>query len=102
MRLVQQAQGIQQLLSKHTDKSSAQSTELVLFDELVKVDAEQFKRKTQMLTVNKCVLQTKQVMVVVLVVFAVQLWGMSGCSNDKEWGRYTKSSTETSIILWLK
>lgn len=45
MRLVQQAQGIQQLLRKHADESSAQSTELVLFDELVQVDTEQFKRE---------------------------------------------------------
>jgi hypothetical protein len=73
MRLVQQAQGVQQLLSKHSDECSTQSTELVLLNELVEVDTEQFERKTQVLTVNKCVFQTKQVVVIVLVVFAVQL-----------------------------
>jgi hypothetical protein len=34
--------------------SSAQSTELVLFDQLIKINAEQFECKTQMLTVDEC------------------------------------------------
>jgi hypothetical protein len=72
MRFVQQAQGIQQLLGKYPDKGSAQSTELVLFDQLIKINAEQFECETQMLTVDECVLETKQVMVVILVILAVE------------------------------
>lgn len=40
MSLVQEAQGIQQLLCEDTDKSRTQPSELVLFNELVEVDAE--------------------------------------------------------------
>jgi hypothetical protein len=103
MRFVQQAQGIQQLLGKYPDKGSAQSTELVLFDQLIKINAEQFECKTQMLTVDECVLETKQVMVVILVILAVELRGVSEHSDNKDWRLYhTRSNTETSIILWLK
>lgn len=73
MRFVQQAQSVQQLLGKHPDQGGAESTELVLLDKLVKVDTEQLKCKTQVLSVNKSILQAKQVMVVVLVILAVQL-----------------------------
>jgi hypothetical protein len=85
MRLVQQAQSIQQLLSKHADEGGTESTELVLLNELVEVDTKQFESKTQMLTVNECVFQAKQMVIVVLVILAVQLWGISRRSTDQNW-----------------
>lgn len=41
--LVQQAQRIQQLLSKNPNESRAEASELVLLDQLVQVDAQQFE-----------------------------------------------------------
>ena len=41
--LVQQAQSIQELLRKHSHKGSAQSSELVLFDQLVQIDTEELE-----------------------------------------------------------
>lgn len=87
MRLVQQTQGIQQLLCKHANKGGAQSAELVLLDELVEVDAKQFERKAQMLPVNECVLEAKQMVVVVLVVLTVELWDVSRCSTNEMRGK---------------
>lgn len=75
MSLVQKTQRIQKLLRKDTDKRGAQASELVLLDELVKVDAEKLEGETQMLTMDKGILQTEEVMVIVLVVLAVQLRG---------------------------
>lgn len=74
------------MLGKHPNKCSAQSTELILFDQLIKIDTEQFKCETQMLTVDECVLETKQMVVIVLVIFAVELRGISEGSNQKGWG----------------
>lgn len=53
-----------------------------MFDELIEVDAEQFERKTQMLTMNEGVFQAKQVVVVVLVIFAIELWDISKRPTD--------------------
>jgi hypothetical protein len=76
MSLVQKTQRIQKLLREDADECSAQASELVLLDELVKVDTEKFEGETQMLTMDKSILQTEEVVVIVLVVLAVQLrWG---------------------------
>lgn len=72
--LVQKAQRVQQLLCKDADEGRAETSELVLLDQLVEVDAEQFKGKAEVLAVDEGVLQTEEVVVVVLVVLAVQLW----------------------------
>lgn len=74
MSFVQEAQGIQQLLCEDTDKGRTQPSELVLLDEFIEVDAEEFEGKAKVLAVDERVLQAEQVVVVVLVVFAVQLW----------------------------
>lgn len=71
--LVQKAQCVQQLLRKDADKGRTETSELVLLDQLVEVDTEQLKGKAEVLTVDEGVLQTEEVVVVVLVVLAVQL-----------------------------
>lgn len=73
MGLVQQTQGIQKLLREDTDKRSTQASELILLDQLVQVDTEKLEGEAQMLTVDEGILQTEEVMVIILVVFAVQL-----------------------------
>lgn len=42
-----------------------------MFDELVEVDAEKFKNKAEMLSVNKSILQTQDVVVIVFVQLSV-------------------------------
>lgn len=108
MRLVQQTESVQELLCKYPHQGGAQPSELVLFDQLVKIDAEQLKGQTQVLLVNKGIFQSKQMVVVVLVVLAVELYNLDISRRSKHGGggnnsrRRTKSRTETSIILWLK
>jgi hypothetical protein len=41
--LVQQAKSIQQLLSKDSDESCAEPSELILFDQFVEIYAQQFE-----------------------------------------------------------
>lgn len=41
--LVEESKAIQELLSKHPYQCGTKAPELVLFDELVEIDAEQFK-----------------------------------------------------------
>lgn len=72
---VQKAQRIQKLLGKYADEGCAQATELVLLDQFVEIDAEQFECQTKMLAMNKCVFQPEQVVVIVLVIFTVELSG---------------------------
>lgn len=56
-----------------------------------------------MLTVDEGVLETKQMVVIVLVIFAVELRGISGVQMRRVGDLCdTRSNTETSIILWLK
>ena len=81
MRLVQQTQRVQQLLGKDADEGRTQSTELVLLDEFVEVDAEKLERETQMLPVNESILEAKEMVVIVLVVLAVELQRVSGRST---------------------
>jgi hypothetical protein len=46
---------------------------LVLFDQLVQIDAEQFENKTKMLSVDEGILQTQNVVIIVLVKFCIEL-----------------------------
>lgn len=73
MCFVQEAQGIQQLLCEDADQCRTQPTELVLLDELVEVDTEELKGKAEVLAVNEGVLQAQQMVVIILIVFAVEL-----------------------------
>jgi hypothetical protein len=78
---VEQRQAIEQLLGKDADKSCAEAAELVLLDELVQVDAEQFEDETQMLAMNKGIFETEEMVVVVFVEFCVELVRVS--TQDK-------------------
>ena len=71
--LVKQREAVKELLSKNTDQSSAESSELVLLDELVKVNAQELENQAKMLAVDKCVLEPQKMVVVVLVEFRVEL-----------------------------
>jgi hypothetical protein len=56
-----------------------------------------------MLSVNECVLEPQEMMVVVFVQLGVELDGVSierGSSGRVR--QLTRSKTDTSIILWLK
>ena len=86
MRLVQETKGVQELLSKHPHKRGTQPSELILLDQLVKVDAEQFETQTEVLPVNEGILQPKEMMVVVLVKLVVEL-------QDCEPGAYVEAGS---------
>lgn len=100
--LVEKSQSIQQLLGKNPDKSCAQSSKLVLLDKLIKIYAKELKHKTEMLSMNKGVFQSKEMMVVIFVKLSIEL----ECVSTDIWmimiEKCTRSSTDTSIILWLK
>lgn len=49
--LVQQAQSIQQLLCEHPHKGRTETSELILLDELVQIDAQQLEHEAKMLLV---------------------------------------------------
>lgn len=70
---VEQRQAIEELLGKDADQGGAEAAELVLLDELVQVDAEQFEDETQMLAVNKGIFETEKMVVVVFVEFGIEL-----------------------------
>ena len=72
-RLIEQAQPIQQLLSKNAYERGTQAPELVLFDQFVEIDAEYFKDETKMLPVDEGVLEPKEMMIVILVQFPIEL-----------------------------
>ena len=55
--LSQQRQPVDQLLRKNANERRGQSSELVLLDQFVKVNAQQLEDKAQMLAVNERVLQ---------------------------------------------
>jgi hypothetical protein len=71
--LSQQSKTVDQLLSENAYKGRGQSAELILLDQLVKVDAEQLEDQTQVLPVDEGILQSQQMVVVVLVHLLVQL-----------------------------
>lgn len=60
-------------MSEHANQSSAESSELVLLDKLVKIDAKELKNQAKMLAVNESVFKSQQMMVVVLVKLRVEL-----------------------------
>lgn len=72
-RLAQQAETVQKLLSKDSHESGAKTSELILLDQLVQIDREELKHQTQMLPVDERVLESHDVMIVVLVHTAVKL-----------------------------
>ena len=73
--LVQQREPIQKLLGKDTNKGCAQAPELVLLDEFIEINAQEFKHQAEVLSVNKSILEAEKVMVVVFVELGVQLDG---------------------------
>lgn len=70
---LQEAQSVQKLLSEHSHKRCAQAPELVLLDQLVQVDAQQFKHQTEMLSMDEGILKTEDMVLIVFVVFGIQL-----------------------------
>ena len=73
LRLPKQSQTIDELLCKHPDECSAQSSELVLFNQLVQVDAQKLENQAKMLTMDEGIFEAQEVMIVVLVHLLVQL-----------------------------
>lgn len=51
--LVEQREAIEKLLGEDAHEGCAQSSELVLLDELIQVDTQQLKDQTQMLSVDE-------------------------------------------------
>jgi hypothetical protein len=97
--LVQQAETIQELLSKDSHKRRAQAPELVLLDQLVQIDAKQFENQAKMLSMDKSILQSEEMMVVVLIELRIELDRVLAEFSRKVRNEATRSSTETSIIL---
>jgi hypothetical protein len=71
--LVQQSQSMEQLLRKDAHQGGAETSELVLLDKFIKIDTKQFKHQAEMLTVNECVLESQDMVFIVLIKFLVQL-----------------------------
>jgi hypothetical protein len=82
MSFIQKTQRIQQLLRKDTNECRAQTSELILLDEFVKVDTEQLECQAKMLPVDKGVFESQEMVVVVLVILAVELLEGRSC----QWG----------------
>ncbi len=61
-------------MCKYSDERCAKATKLVLFDEFIKIDAKKFKYKTEMLSMNESVLQTQDVVIIVLVELGIELY----------------------------
>jgi hypothetical protein len=59
------------LLCEHSHKSSAETTELILLDELVKVDTQQLENKAQVLTMDESILQTEEMVIIMLIELAI-------------------------------
>jgi hypothetical protein len=91
-------------MSKYPDKGSAQSTELVLFDQLIKINAEQFECKTQMLSVNLYELikqnQFRGLSTTLVRVFAQQLLNaLTPASNHSESDALCSTSSRHSAVV---
>lgn len=69
--LVEEGKAVEQLLGKDSDQRRAETTELILFDELIQVDAEQFKDEAQMLAMDESILQPQKVVIVIFVELGV-------------------------------
>lgn len=87
------------MLRKYPHKRRAQTAELILFDEFVQVHAQQLEDQAEMLAVDEGVAESKEMVVVVLVEFAVDLGRVSLDLVILQELQPTKSSTDTSIIL---
>lgn len=61
------------MLGEYAHESGRETAELVLLDELVQIDTEKFKDEAQMLSVNKGIFKSEEVVVVVLVELRIQL-----------------------------
>jgi len=57
-RSIQEAQSIEQLLCKHSYERSTEATKLILLDQFVQIHTEEFKDKTQMLSMNERVFKS--------------------------------------------
>jgi len=75
--LIEQCETVEKLLSKHANQSSAESSKLVLLDELVKIDAKELKHQAKMLAMDEGVFKPQQMVVVVLVKLRVELLHVS-------------------------
>lgn len=71
--LIEQRQTIEELLGKDTDQSRAETAELVLLDELVQVDAEQFEDETEMLAVDEGIFEAEEVVVIIFIELCIEL-----------------------------
>lgn len=76
-RLVQEGQTVQQLLSENPYQRGTKTPELVLLDQLVQVDAKKLEHQAQVLPVDERVLESQQMVVVVLVEFRIELCFLS-------------------------
>lgn len=54
---VEETKAVQELLSEDSHQSGAQSTKLILLDQLVEIDTEQLENKTEMLSMDECVFE---------------------------------------------
>ena len=70
---VQQAESVKKLLSKHPDQGCAEASKLVLFDQFVEIDAQQFENQAKMLSMNESIFQSKKMVVVVLIELCIKL-----------------------------
>ena len=71
--LIEKAQSIKKLLSEDAHQRCTKTAELILLDQFIEVDAKQFEHKTEMLSMNKCVFQSEQMVVIMLIKFAIEL-----------------------------
>lgn len=76
-RFVQEGETVQKLLGENPDQCGTKTPELVLLDQFVQVDAEKLEDQAQMLPVYKCVLESQEVVVVVLVELGIELVAIS-------------------------
>lgn len=81
--LIEKSQSVQQLLCKNPDKSRAQPSKLILLDKLVKIYAEKLENKAEMLSMNKRVFQSKEMMVVIFVKFSIKLERVSNNPSER-------------------
>lgn len=73
--LVEEGKTVEQLLGKDSDQSRAETAELILLYEFIQVDTEQFKDEAKMLAMDKSILESQKVVIVVFVELGVELGG---------------------------
>jgi hypothetical protein len=84
LRLIQNAQSIQQLRRKHPHERSREASERVLFDEFVKVVGEEFEDEAEVGLVDEGVFESEHVVFVVLVPLIVDLQRGEGGGGEVE------------------